>query len=87
VAMADDPWTKLKNLPCKHLRSKEMFYDNGIPLEDRSGSGIFWCAHTHNCLGPDGTVAARDQCGPSERASSSNPREPTRGPAYNHFAM
>ena len=34
--MSDDPWERLKNSAgCRHLRSKEMFYDNGIPLEER----------------------------------------------------
>ncbi len=60
--MSQDSWHQLKNRPCKHLRSKEMFYDTGIPLEDRSGSGIFWCVHTHHCLGPDGVPATSDDC-------------------------
>ena len=43
---------------------KEMFYDNGIPLEERSGSGIFWCNQTYNCLGPDNSMVSTEECGP-----------------------
>jgi hypothetical protein len=28
----------------------------------RSSSGIFWCLHTQNCLGPDGQIADPDNC-------------------------
>lgn len=51
---------------CRCLRSKEMF----VEVEDapdpllHSGSGIYWCVHTQNCLGPDGKVAAPDSCKP-----------------------
>ncbi len=62
--MSDDPWTRLRVRPCRHLCSKEMFYDYGVPLEERGGSGVFWCSHTHNCLGPDGTMVAREECSP-----------------------
>ena len=27
-------------------------------------SGIFWCVHTFNCLGPDGQVAEPGACKP-----------------------
>jgi hypothetical protein len=60
--MSDDAWLRLREGPCRCLRSKEMFYDNGIPLEERSGSGIFWCSQTHKCLGPDGTVVSPEDC-------------------------
>ena len=50
---------------CGCLRSKEMFInvvpDPGIP---HMGSGIFWCVHTQNCLGPDGQVAEPGNCKP-----------------------
>jgi hypothetical protein len=39
-----------------------MFYDNGIPLEERSGSGIFWCSQTYNCIGPDGRIVSPEEC-------------------------
>ncbi|MHC4405672.1 MAG: hypothetical protein ACYTG0_38995 [Planctomycetota bacterium] len=58
--MSTDPG----NRPCRHLRAKEMFYDTGAAPEDDSGSGIFWCGHTQNCLGPDERPASTDDCGP-----------------------
>ena len=62
--MPDDPWTKLSQRPCRHLACKEMFYDYGVPLEERGGSGAFWCEQTYKCLGPDNLVAGREECGP-----------------------
>jgi hypothetical protein len=41
-----------------------MFYDYGVPLEERGGSGAFWCEQTYQCLGPDNLVASRDECTP-----------------------
>jgi hypothetical protein len=58
-----------ENLPviatkyCHRLRCKEMYIDMGtvFNLED-SGSGIYWCSHTQNCMGPDGKVADLENC-------------------------
>ncbi len=51
--------------PCMHLRCKEMFIDMGtgepFNMKD-SGSGIYWCSHTQNCLGPDSQPAHFDYC-------------------------
>jgi hypothetical protein len=33
----------------------------------RQSDGPFWCTHTMNCLGPDGTVAGREECTPARR--------------------
>jgi hypothetical protein len=44
---------------------KEMFYDTGVPLEERMGSGIFWCDHTQKCLGPDNIAVGAEDCGPT----------------------
>ena len=62
--MSDDPWARLSQRHCHCLRSKEMFYDNGIPLEERGSSGIFWCSQTHKCLGPDNATVSMEECGP-----------------------
>lgn len=49
--------------PCRCLRSKEMFIDvQPDPKLPHQGSGIFWCLHTMNCLGPDGNVAEPESC-------------------------
>jgi hypothetical protein len=34
------------------------------PSVPRSDSGICWCVHTQNCLGPDGQVASTEDCKP-----------------------
>ena len=53
----------LGHRPCKHLRSKEMFYDAGGDAHiDDGTSGIFWCMHSQNCLGPDGLPASDEDC-------------------------
>jgi hypothetical protein len=48
---------------CRLLRSKWMFIevepDPSVPASD---SGICWCVHTQNCLGPDGQVASAESC-------------------------
>ena len=50
---------------CRCLRSKEMFIEvEPDPSVPHMGSGIFWCIHTHNCLGPDGAVAEPTSCKP-----------------------
>jgi hypothetical protein len=41
-----------------------MFYDSGPASEESPGSGIFWCTHTTNCLGPDGKPASDEDCHP-----------------------
>lgn len=48
---------------CQRLRCKEMFIDTGeaFDLKD-SGSGIYWCAHTQNCIGPDGEIVHLEHC-------------------------
>ena len=51
---------------CRFLRSKEMYMHMDQPgwtVAD-SHSGIFWCLHTQNCLGPDGQVAEPAACQP-----------------------
>lgn len=50
---------------CRLLRSKWMFIDaEPDPSVPRSDSGICWCVHTQNCLGPDGQVASTEDCKP-----------------------
>jgi hypothetical protein len=50
---------------CRRLRCKEMFVDTGVAFHPaHSGSGIYWCNHTQNCLGPDGEVADVESCKP-----------------------
>ena len=49
--------------PCRLLRSKWMFIEaEPDPTVPRSDSGICWCVHTQNCLGPDGQVVTPGAC-------------------------
>lgn len=61
--MSGESWNELNNRACKHLRSKEMFYESKTAKADKYDSGIFWCHCTEKCLGPDGEAAGDDECG------------------------
>ena len=53
---------------CRLLRSKWMFIEvEGEANVPRHESGICWCVHTQNCLGPDGQVVTPQTC-TTERA-------------------
>lgn len=53
---------------CHRLRCKEMFIDTGEPFRmEHSGSGIYWCSHTQNCLGPDGEYVHTEECKPGRK--------------------
>jgi len=48
---------------CRCLRSKEMFINvEPDPTVPNLSSGLYWCVHTQNCLGPDGRVADMESC-------------------------
>ncbi len=48
---------------CRRLRCKEMFIETGSEFNILdTGSGIYWCSTTQNCLGPDGQVAEPATC-------------------------
>jgi hypothetical protein len=50
---------------CTFLRWKGLFVDAPWdPTVQPGNDRAFWCQHTHNCLGPDGAVAADDVCSP-----------------------
>lgn len=46
--------------PCRHLRSKEMYYQGQD--DDAFASGIYWCSKTQENFGPDGISAEKNQC-------------------------
>ncbi len=71
--MASNEDNRTGNRVCKHLRSKEMFYESetgGAGLTRCAGededlaSGLFWCMHSQTCLGPDGGAAGDEECFP-----------------------
>ncbi len=63
--MADEITLPRKQEYCHRLRCKEMFIytDEAFDLKD-SGSGLYWCAHTQNCMGPDGKAVYWTECKP-----------------------
>jgi hypothetical protein len=48
--------------PCRHLRSKEMYYQPLGQEDDQFSSGLFWCNRTHESIGPDGENVSKGQC-------------------------
>ena len=58
--MSDE--TSVPALPCRHLRSKEMYYQDYGQAEDEFSSGIFWCGKTQEDFGPDGQPCGKGEC-------------------------
>jgi hypothetical protein len=56
-----DPAPKFQ-APCRHLRSKEMYYQPLGQQEDEFSSGLYWCNKTHESFGPDGESVTKKQC-------------------------
>jgi len=50
--------------PCKHIRSKEMYYESDPADGDQYSGGVYWCAKTHETFGPDGEPVERSECTP-----------------------
>jgi hypothetical protein len=50
------------DLPCRNLRSKEMYYQPYGQEDDEFSSGVYWCLRTQELFGPDGQPADRKQC-------------------------
>lgn len=48
------------DLPCRNLRSKEMYYE--AAEEDEYASGVYWCTKTHENFGPDGEAVSKKRC-------------------------
>jgi hypothetical protein len=60
----ENPPISLANLkmPCRHLRSKEMYYQEYGAPDDEFSSGIYWCGKTQENFGPDGHPCGRGEC-------------------------
>lgn len=54
------PETPALDLPCRYLRSKEMYYEGAA--DDEFASGIYWCNRTSESFGPDGEPCDKKQC-------------------------
>ena len=59
-----DQFPALKNGQCKHILSKEMFYDVPRVVVPDYGTRVYWCQHTHIALGPDNKACGMDSCKP-----------------------
>lgn len=49
-------------VPCRYLRSKEMYYQGLGQEDDEFSSGIYWCMKTQENFGPDGAAANKAEC-------------------------
>ena len=49
-------------IPCRYLRSKEMYYQEPGTPDDACSSGIYWCTRTQENLGPDGAPCGKGEC-------------------------
>lgn len=59
----EDQYPKLKKGHCKHIYSKEMFYETERDKVDYS-SRLYWCGHTQTCVGPDNLSCDMETCNP-----------------------
>ncbi|MEW6159914.1 MAG: hypothetical protein AB1813_20985 [Verrucomicrobiota bacterium] len=51
-------------LPCRHMCSKEMYYEPYGAGDDQYSSGIYWCMKTQENFGPDGQPVSKNDCCP-----------------------
>jgi hypothetical protein len=62
ISQSDRFNTERPNL-CTGLRWKRQFYESAPdPTVQRSNDGLFWCAYTQTCIGPDGELAEPGNC-------------------------
>ena len=52
------------SLPCRYMRSKEMYYEEPGQEEDDYASGAYWCMQTEEAFGPDNDPCDKQDCGP-----------------------
>jgi hypothetical protein len=53
---------------CSALHWKSQYiWSAPDPTVPRSGDGLFWCAMTQTCIGPDGKLAEPGNCCSGER--------------------
>ena len=58
----ETPETTLKTaqIPCRHLRCKEMYYQGSE--DDEFAAGLYWCSRTEEATGPDGVACGKKEC-------------------------
>jgi len=50
------------SLPCRHLRSKEMYYESTGQEDNPFSNAIYWCTQTQENFGPDGLPCGKTEC-------------------------
>jgi hypothetical protein len=58
--METNEFADVLRVPCRYLRSKEMFCE--APEDDSFASGLHWCGRTQESFGPDGAPADAESC-------------------------
>lgn len=49
-------------IPCRHLRSKEMYHQSYGQEDDEFSSGLYTCMKTQENFGPDGQPVGKTEC-------------------------
>jgi len=49
-------------IPCRNLRSHEMYYQSPGKPADEFTNGVYWCIRTQEAFGPDGGAAGESEC-------------------------
>ena len=61
--MADDLKVLTNSVRCRHLLSKGLYINAGLPPGEKAvGDGNFWCAHTQGIYGPDDQLCNGEEC-------------------------
>ncbi len=60
--MSDTASASKFQVPCRNLRSKEMFHQAPGQEDDPFSSGLYWCNRTHETFGPDGQPVSKADC-------------------------
>lgn len=66
--MTDEAKTTISAERCRHLLSKGMFNNYGLPPgEEATGDGDFWCGQNQTMYGPDDQICDGVSCCDSSR--------------------
>lgn len=49
-------------VPCKYLRTNNMYYSDVGSEDAASPDSVYWCTKTHETFGPDGEPASKSEC-------------------------
>ena len=67
--MADELKTIQTGERCRHLLSKGLYINQGLPPgEEATGDGNFWCGQNQTTYGPDDQLCDGDACRDASRS-------------------